>query len=136
MNSFARSIAFTIGVTALAGACAGSSASSAPKACTLIGCDNTVQLLITGAGASSVTRISVSAPGDTAISRTCSASAPCTGPNGVVFSYAPDTLIVTLTTNAGTSTFTEVPAYTLFSPNGPDCPPTCKTATVAITVPA
>ncbi len=118
----------------LLGSCA--KGTTAVKVCTQIGCVSGVIVVVDGAGAGQVTSLAASAPGDTAIVRNCTPTTPCTGALGVVFSdFTPDTVVITVVTATGTTSVTFVPSYTLFSPNGPDCPPTCKLATVYISVP-
>jgi len=102
------------------------------QSCTLIGCDDGVQIAWSGAAASDrgvVTLDGVARPFDCA-----AANAPpvqCT-PTGLRVTGRPVTVQIELTTAAGVRRATFAPAYTAARPNGPDCDPVCYQATVTV----
>ena len=117
---------------ALVGSCGGGITSG--KACTLIGCDDALTVVLDGAGAANVMRVEATAPGDTARVWNCTTATPCTGATGVWFrSYAPATVVIRLVTDTGSTSYPFTPQYTVSQPNGPGCGPECKSATLHIT---
>ncbi|HEU4989472.1 MAG TPA: hypothetical protein VFT41_06805 [Gemmatimonadaceae bacterium] len=105
------------------------------RACTLIGCDSGITIMLSGTAAASVTRVEVSAPGDTTRAHDCTSTSPCTGTFGVWFAnYTPATVTVHLVMATDSRTYTITPTYKDQQPNGPDCPPVCHQATLSIDV--
>jgi len=62
---------------------------------------------------------------------------PACGPANVTLTgFAPDEATVTVIWGAnGAITGIFRPAYTISEPNGPGCPPTCRTGAVSLTIP-
>ncbi len=100
--------------------------------CTAIGCDDGLQVDITATVAQGTVTIEASAPG------TPTRMASCTLTNGrcliTLGQFTPDAVTLVVTSSAGTVTTSLQPAYTISRPNGPDCPPTCRSARVAVLV--
>lgn len=63
----------------------------------------------------------------------CATPGQCASP--LFPDYLPETAIITVTTAAGTKTVEQTPAYITRQPNGPSCGPTCRSATVTISLP-
>lgn len=107
-------------------------------ACTLIGCQNglTVQLSATPATPFRVELRVTSPTAQPAYVYSCSSPATCT--QGVFFpDFSGEHAFVTVVTDAGTRT-TEISRieYRVSRPNGPNCPPECRQATVTADTPA
>jgi hypothetical protein len=106
-----------------------------PKACTMIGCSDglTVALELRPAGAF---RIELRVPGAaTPYVYDCPDPSRCA--SGALFEeLTPETATVTVTTARGTVVRDVRPAYTTSRPNGGDCPPVCRQATVTVPIPA
>jgi hypothetical protein len=65
----------------------------------------------------------------------CPDASRCTG--GATFpGFTGDYVVVRVTTARGVLTREVRPTYTESRPNGPDCPPVCQQATVAVPLPA
>lgn len=102
------------------------------QSCTLLGCDDGVQITWSGAAASDrgvVTLDGVARPFDCAAANTLPVQ--CT-PTGLRVTGRPVTVQIEVTTAAGVRRATLTPAYTATRPNGPDCEPVCYQATVAV----
>ena len=105
------------------------------RVCTLMACLGELRVVLSGAGATRVTSIEVSAPGDSSRAWSCTTATPCTGTPGVSFSgFTPDTVTIRIATDSDTTALTLAPAYTTIYPNGPDCPGECRTASVAVAI--
>lgn len=101
-------------------------------ACTLIGCADGVD--VNWSDASSEDRGTLVADGvayafDCAVGS--SSTVACT-PTGARLRLAPLTLRVDVVTRSGARRGTFTPSYTTSRPNGPDCDPVCRGATVTV----
>jgi hypothetical protein len=100
--------------------------------CTEIGCWDQVTVELEGplAGSFAVTAIG---DGEQPVVIDCSPTEPC-GRRLVLAGFAPASLTVTYTDSAGSLVETFTPDYDRSRPNGPDCPPECRQATVLLRV--
>ena len=105
--------------------------------CTLIGCNSGLLVQLAGPVAGPY-RIEVRTPGSTAVFVSeCTTAAGCTGTGGGFFpDFMPEQVSVTVTTARGTVRQDVRPTYTTSQPNGDECPPVCKQATVTVPLPA
>jgi hypothetical protein len=128
-----RPLALVAAVAGLAGC-----NSLGPHTCTLIGCQNglTVRLSTMPAAPFRVELRVASPTSQPAYVYDCSNPASCA--QGAFFpDFSGEHAFVTVVTSAGTRT-TEVTRieYRVSRPNGPNCPPECRQATVTADVPA
>jgi hypothetical protein len=98
--------------------------------CTLIGC---VGLVVTVTGAQPQATITVLATSPDSVSHTVT----CVTSNGscvlpLPYEFRPTTVTLRVSAGADTTTITVQPQYETSRPNGPDCPPPCQSATVAV----
>ena len=121
----------TIGIAMLAGALVGCSPSTPPsQACTLIGCDSGLTVVVDPTPAGSF-RVEADAPGDSTRAVECSAQQPCA--NGAFFrDFTPESATIRVIVSSDTTTRSVTPVYEALQPNGPQCPPTCRQATVTV----
>ena len=109
---------------------AGSACSVAgPRACTLIGCTG-LMVEVTGVAAQTPVTVVVTAPDGSTRTATCttaSGTCPVSFPD-----FTPASLTVRVTSGTQSREVTVQPAYQLTRPNGPDCPPECRSARVTI----
>ena len=100
-----------------------------PRTCTLIGCTGFV-VQVTGAPAMTLVTVVVTAPDGSA------KSATCTGASGAClvrfYDFTPATATIRVTAGAQAVEVTTQPGYKITRPNGQDCPPDCRDATVAV----
>jgi hypothetical protein len=105
--------------------------------CTLIGCTDgiTVHLTALPTGPYRVEILVGSGPGGLSYAYDCAGGPTC---QQVIFfpELVPDRIIVRVTTSLG-SRDTEIsnPVYSTLRPNGPDCPPLCRQASVTAQLP-
>lgn len=100
-----------------------------PRACTLIGCTGLV-VEVTGAAAQTPVTVVVTGPDGSARSATCTAA---TGTCPVSFvDFTPASLTVRVSSGTQSKELTVQPAYQLTRPNGPECPPECRSARVTV----
>lgn len=104
------------------------------NACTLVGCDSGLRVIVQGSPTSPY-RIEVGIESSPArFVYQCPTSSAC---EWVFFPhYTPETPTVRVITGADTVVVRERVEYTRHQPNGPDCGPTCLTGTVVVNVPA
>jgi hypothetical protein len=102
--------------------------------CTLIGCQSGLRVEFSTRPAGPF-RVEVTAPGTTPGGPTfvfdCPDPARC-GASAVFPDFTPTHVTVRVTTPAGVVTRDFTPAYRSSSPNGEDCEPTCREATVRV----
>lgn len=117
--------------TALLAAC---TRSPNETACTLIGCASGVTIEVLGSipEGSRIT-LTPAHPNGLARSVVCTAESPCAGPI-LIEEFAPETFTVRVSGEGVDFERTFSPAYTVSRPNGPDCPPECRNATITIDV--
>jgi hypothetical protein len=120
-------ISFTIGpflVLAALLAC-----NQGPINCTLIGCGNSLTVVLSGAPIQAqVTIVATGSDGSTKTRSCVAADGYCS----VSFDFSPPTVTLQVSYDAQTTTRTIQPAYTINQPNGPRCGPTCRSATVSV----
>lgn len=101
------------------------------EVCTLIGCESGLSVELVGDVPEEYT-ISVE-PADGGPSRTveCGPESAC---GAAVFfaDFTPDSVRVTVEADGTTTSEPFKPSYELVRPNGPDCPPECRQATVVV----
>lgn len=103
--------------------------------CTLIGCASGL-ILRFSTPPTSAYRIEVTSPGSSAkVVLECPASMGCIGDEAMLVDYLPDFATVTIITATATATTQVKPVYSETSPNGERCGPTCRQATVTVTMP-
>ena len=100
-----------------------------PGACTLIGCTGLV-VEVTGAASQAPVTVVVTAPDGSSRSATC-ITATGTCPVSF-FDFTPASLTVRVSTGTQSTELTVQPAYLVTRPNGPDCPPECRSARVTV----
>lgn len=106
----------------------------APKACTLIACAGTFIVEVSGASAGTPVTVVATAPDGTSKTAACrGAGTACTA---FIDGFMPQTATVRVSWNSGTAEFAVTPTYVTTYPNGPDCPPACVQARVALTIPS
>jgi hypothetical protein len=106
-----------------------------PKACTEIGCDDGLRVQLDGAPAGGIVRVELLPAGDTGPRYVveCAATQGCA--NGAWFpGFTGDYAVVRVTTSDGSVSREVRPTYAVMQPNGPDCPPTCRTASVTVSL--
>jgi hypothetical protein len=99
-------------------------------ACTLIGCSNGLSVEVTGTAGARAT-VEVRASGQTTQTFECVAGQPC---RGFLENYMPDQATVTIRLADRTVERSVTPQYRLNRPNGANCPPECRQATVQVAV--
>lgn len=105
-----------------------------PDACTLIGCSSGLTVALQGQ-LTGAYRVEVRAPGAaTAHVFECPEATQCAGV--VLFDeFMPSVATVTVTTERGTVRQQIQPTYVTSRPNGKDCKPLCRHATVQVPIP-
>ena len=100
-----------------------------PITCSLIGCGNSLIVVLSGAPIQAqVTIVATGSDGSTK-TRSCVAVG---GSCAVAFDFSPPTVTLQVSYDSQTTTRTIQPAYTIQQPNGPNCEPTCRSATVSV----
>ena len=100
-----------------------------PSACTLIGCTGLV-VDVTGAPSQTPVSVVVTAPDGSTRSATCTSA---TGTCPVSFpDFTPASLTVRVSSGPQSTELTVQPGYLLTRPNGPECPPECRSARVTV----
>jgi|SRR4051794_15005295 len=100
-----------------------------PSVCTAIGCTGLV-VEVTGAASQMPVTVVVAAPDGSTRSATCtSATGTC---SALFFDFTPASLTVRVSSGAQSTEFTVQPAYLLTRPNGPGCPPECRSARLTV----
>ena len=114
-----------VGLIAVAAVACGNPFES--RACTLIGCTDGLSVFATNSRSDSVTIVVRSATGEVLATIGCRPNAPC---GTQLQNQTPATVTVTTQTSQGSSTVTFTPQYIINQPNGPECGPTCRQATI------
>jgi hypothetical protein len=100
-----------------------------PSACTLIGCTG---LTVEVSGAPGLTPVTVVVTAPDGSTR----SATCTGATGTCpvsfFDFTPASVTIRVSTGTQTTELTRQPMYEVTRPNGPACPPECRSARVTV----
>lgn len=118
----------------LAAACSGPFDPSG-SVCTGIGCDSGLTVRLEGTPPAGPVRVELlTSDGGARYVYDCPEPGRCAA--GAFFpGFTGDYVRVRVTTASGAVTREARPAYTETRPNGPDCPPACRTATVTVPLP-
>ena len=117
--------------------------SAPPQACTLMGCQDSLTVTMSGRVPPEFTMELAQRNGRTIIVHCKDGSnvesgdqgaAFCTA-DGAIFFASPDIGSVTISWEGGGIDSEIAPVYSVLQPNGPGCPPTCRTAEVGIPIP-
>ena len=103
-----------------------------PRACTLAGCYDMLIVELQGTMADEFT-VMAEAVGEEPRVMECSPAAPC-GSTVFFEDFAPTQVRITYASAGGSTERTFNPTYPVTRPNGPDCPPECRQATVQFQV--
>ena len=101
-----------------------------PQACTLIGCVDGLSVEVSGLTSSGPVTVVVTAPDGSSRSATVT----CAG-SSCPFQFAnfsPASVTIDVTAGSQSRQVTRQPEYQLTRPNGPECPPECRTARVTV----
>jgi hypothetical protein len=111
--------------------------------CTLMGCLDTLTFTLDGEVPEEYT-LQLTSPDGLLIEVSCTSgegaetpqgqSGTCGG-SGVTLNVAPSQVHLRLARDGGAIERNLTPAYQVFQPNGPDCPPACRSGSVTIVVP-
>jgi hypothetical protein len=100
------------------------------RVCTLIGCNDGLNVTVNSALQQDFS-VTVKSGSQTLHTFTCSAGQQCMA---FLENQTPANVTVQITTNAGTISRDYTPEYNVSRPNGPDCDPECRQATVTVNV--
>jgi hypothetical protein len=100
------------------------------RVCTLIGCNDGLNVIVNASLQQDYT-VTVSSGAQTLHTFTCRPGQPC---QAFVDNHTPAQVTVSVATAAGPVSKTFTPEYKVTKPNGPDCPPDCRQASVTVTV--
>lgn len=114
--------------------------------CTLLGCENTLSISMSGDIPNEYTLMVTDSEGNDII-KSCisgegrslsnsSGGVICESWGVSIRNYSPDDLIITIDWANGSMSESFRPTYEQFRPNGPGCPPVCRVGMVSITFPA
>jgi hypothetical protein len=119
-----------LGVVAFAGCAKTPAPDASQRVCTMIGCENGLAVEVNGSLQQSFT---VNVRSGTQVIHTfrCDPGQPC---RAFVSNQTPAEVTVVVETAQGPVSKSFTPEYRLNRPNGADCPPECKQATVTVTV--
>ena len=117
-------------VALVVAACASEPDVEPQRICTLIGCNNGLAVEVNSSLAQSFT---VNVQTGTQVIHTfrCDPGQPC---RAFIENQTPEEVTVHLQTGQGTVSRSYRPEYRMNRPNGPDCPPACRQATVTVNV--
>lgn len=102
--------------------------------CTLIGCSSGLEVQLPSVPAGPYRVEAFVREGGSRYVLECPGAAECGG-RAFFADFTPEAVQVRGTTPAGLVTQSFRPSYTAHRPNGADCPPVCRTATVQMPVP-
>jgi hypothetical protein len=115
-------------IAAVAGC--GSGSGSDPQACTLIGCDSGIEVVLDQAPTAPY-RVEAYTPSQQ--QRHVYRCEPSSCPPRIMFSgFTPDRAIIEVIAQQDTSRHEVTPSYVESRPNGPRCDPVCRNATVRL----
>lgn len=101
------------------------------RACTMIGCEDGLEVTVEGAPAGPF-RVEAALPGSAAPRVfECPAAGECGG-RAFFAGFTPDSVIVRVIVAGDTTTRALRPQYRTAQPNGSGCPPVCRQATVRV----
>jgi hypothetical protein len=119
--------AFVFACVMLAG-CVGNQ--EPPRACTLIGCNDGLNVTVNSAVQQDYS-VTVKSGTQTLHTFSCRAGQPCMA---FLENQTPAIVTVQITTSTGTTSRDFTPEYKLNRPNGPGCDPECKQATITAAI--
>jgi hypothetical protein len=128
-----RYVIATVGIVALVAACAGVEQEPEPEPqqiCTLIGCNDGLSVQVTSAVTQSIT-VTVRANNQVLRTFRCDPGNPCAS---FIENQMPASVSVTVEAPGGTVNRAYTPEYRTARPNGPNCPPACRQATITVAV--
>jgi len=118
-----------LGIAALVALLASCDLSGRQQVCTLIGCDSGIRVVLT-APPTVPYRVEAYVPGSGARQvRECSAGGAC---NITFAGFTPVEVSIEIITAADTLRRDAVPVYVVSRPNGADCEPECRNATITV----
>jgi hypothetical protein len=100
------------------------------RVCTLIGCEDGLNVQVNNSVNQSVS-VNVRSGTHVIGSFACTAGQPCAA---FIRNQTPANVTIEVTSQAGTVSRNYSPEYRTTRPNGPDCPPECRQAVVTVTV--
>ncbi|MGQ0814400.1 MAG: hypothetical protein ACT4O1_08025 [Gemmatimonadota bacterium] len=100
------------------------------RACTLIGCENGLTVVVNTTLQQDFT-VNVKSGTQQIQTFTCRAGQPC---QAFIANQTPAQVTVEVVSPTGATSRAITPEYSLSRPNGPDCPPECRQATVTVNV--
>lgn len=111
--------------------------------CTLIGCRDYLELRLSHEPPQEyVVRVTSSTGESKSITcnpgseiATASLTPDCQAGRVIFYDFVPDEVTIKITWQSGSYSTSGHPTYTSFMPNGPDCPPVCKKATLEVNLP-
>ena len=117
---------------AAAALCACAASTEPQRVCTLIGCENGLAVEVTHSLQQSFT-VDVRTGTQSIHTFSCDPGQTC---RAFINNQTPADVTVTIDAGGGQQPISKVyrPAYTLNRPNGADCPPECKQATITLSV--
>ncbi len=106
-----------------------------PQACTTAGCAGGLFIEFDSRPTAPV-RIEVTVPSESHIPLVAECANGLACDNGVLFpSFYPGTIRLKVTHGSASSEREVAPYYAIVQPNGPDCSPTCRIATIRVVLP-
>ena len=105
----------------------------APRVCSLVGCTSELTVRLIGVPQTEYV-LEIRSPGSDPIVFECDPEAPCESVLRLR-DFAPESVEVSIRSDAGSTTQVFEPDYTEDYPNGPDCEPLCLTATIRVSMP-
>lgn len=103
------------------------------QVCTEIGCSDGLRVDLLGEVPAEFT-LRAEAAGEPPRVRECSKTSPC-GSTLFFEGFTPGQVTLVLQSSAGPTEMTVAPSYSVFRPNGDDCPPKCRQGVVELTIP-
>lgn len=128
-----RRVKGLVAIMGLVAGCAGVEPEPEPEpqqVCTLIGCNDGLSVQVTSAVTQSIT-VTVRANNQVIRTFRCEPGNPCTS---FIEDQMPTSVSVTVEAPGGTVNRVYTPEYRTARPNGPNCPPTCRQATITVAV--
>ena len=120
---------FTVATVAVLGGCNGI---FGPGACTLVGCDSGLTVRLDRVPAGTFRIEAISPEGAPSQVYDCAGAGPQCAPEAVFRDFTPSQVTIRVTTASGTVTQTFQPQYSENAPNGRECGPICRNATVTV----